>query len=176
MNADLADRVVSKYHTIAINDTYKIAPFADVLYFCDKRWYEWHAEGVEAFRGKVVTLENYDLGSDKIKHLHNYGRDGLHLDPPDGVMTGRNSGYQAINLAILFGAKRILLHGYDMRWIDGKAHFHKGHPVETAADIYERCMLPQYKQLPPLLAKLGVTVVNMTPNSALTVFDAEPSV
>jgi hypothetical protein len=31
---------------IAINNAIELAPWADVLYFCDARWYEWHRDRV----------------------------------------------------------------------------------------------------------------------------------
>lgn len=157
--------------TIAINNSHELAPWADVLYFCDKRWYEWHTAAVRAFAGLVVTLENYDI--DGVHHLHNMGRDGLYLEP-DGLMTGRNSGIQAINLAVHFGVRRILLLGYDMRVVGERTHWHGGHPRVQNPNVYRRAMLPCFETLVAPLADLGVKVVNCTPDSALQTFPCMP--
>lgn len=153
--------------TIAINNSHELAPWADILYFCDARWHDWHREAVEAFAGLVVTLENYEIPG--VKHLHNMGRDGLHLDTPDGVCTGRNSGIQAINLAVHLGARRILLLGYDMRTHGERTHWHGGHPRPNAPKHYE-VMRPCFATLPPFLERAGVEVINCTPGSAIDVF------
>ena len=53
----------SGWRCIAINDTYRLAPWADVHYFCDLRFWGWHHEAPEfkAFEGIWVTLENREL-------------------------------------------------------------------------------------------------------------------
>lgn len=157
--------------TIAINDAYRLAPWADVLYFCDERWYKWHEAAVQDFVGLVVTMENYGLPGD-IKHLHNMGRDGLYHEP-DGLMTGRNSGIQAINLAVHFGVDRILLLGYDMRAVNGRTHWHEGRPAPASHNVYQQAMLPCFATLVEPLRKRGVEVINCTPSSALTTFRLE---
>ena len=101
--------------------------------------------------------------------VKNTGRDGLETKPT-GIRTGRNSGYQAINLAVHLGAKRIVLLGYDMRFQGKKSHWHGGHPVEIRDTVFENSMLPCFPSLVKPLAKLGVEVLNATPGSALTVF------
>ena len=110
---------------IAINDAYKLAPWADVLYACDSKWWDWHSGGI-GFKGLKVCLRGTKDGAgyegtwtaDKwpeLKSLAHNGVGGLELSDPRFVRTGRNSGYQAINLAAHFGATRILLLGYDMQ-------------------------------------------------------------
>ena len=63
---------------------------------------------------------------------------GLSLDP-DKLVTGHNSGFQALNLAVLAGARRILLLGYDGKaGQDGRTHWSGGHPRPTAAGAWEQ--------------------------------------
>ena len=149
---------------IAINDAYLLAPFADVLYFCDERWFNWHKGRPEfkAFTGLRVTLDNEALPAHS---LHNMGTDGLQLCP-SGLATGRNGGIQAINLAFHFGVGTILLLGFDMR----PGHWHGGHPAPTREQVYQESMLPKFPAVAQALERAGVTVINCTPGSALDVW------
>lgn len=45
----------------------------------------------------------------------------------DSVRLGGNSGFQALGLALLFGAKRVILIGYDMQLTEGRTHWHGDH-------------------------------------------------
>jgi hypothetical protein len=85
-------------------------------------------------------------------------------------MTGRNGGYQAMNLAVHFGAKRQLLVGFDMRAREGKSHWFGDHPTKSGPDIYANVMLPAFPTIVEPLKVLGVEVINCTPGSALTCF------
>lgn len=88
---------------------------------------------------------------------------------PNGLHTGTNSGYQAINIAVLAGAKRILLLGYDMRFPGGKSHWHSGHPIKVPEGHYTGYG-KQFDTMKPQLARLEVDVVNCTQGSALKAF------
>jgi hypothetical protein len=154
---------------IAINNAWKLRPDADVLYFCDAAWWRKHGQEVKSgFRGGYrITIS--DARDPALKRLRNSGRTGLETKP-DGLRHGTNSGYQAINLAYHFGARRIALLGYDMRIEEGRTHWHAGHGAEPAVVRHrlEKVMLPQFKALVAPLAAAGVEVLNATPGSALT--------
>lgn len=103
--------------------------------------------------------------------LHNAdsdGREGL-SERPNAITTGRNSGYQAINIAVLAGAKKILLLGYDMRFKDGKSHWFGDHPVKTPEHSYKH-YAQNFKAMVPQLQKAGVSVINCTPGSLINCF------
>ncbi|MCH8990900.1 MAG: hypothetical protein IIA44_04000 [Acidobacteria bacterium] len=167
------DTCRGRARVIAINDSYLLAPWAEVLYFCDRRWFEWHEPQAEfrAFKGIKVTLDEQVLKAHpEIRGVKNTGRDGLETDPT-GVRTGRNSGYQAINLAVHLGARRIVLLGYDMKpAADGRTHWHGGHPVTLHETVFAHSMLPCFPSLVEPLRQRRVAVLNATPGSALTVF------
>lgn len=151
---------------IAVNDAYRLAPWADCLYAADDKWWRWH-NGVPGFAGLKYSIEPRYAAKVKAGAvlLKNHGREGLSADP-SGLCIGStgNSGYQAINLAVHFGARRILLLGYDMR---GK-HFFGNHPDGSGPNF--ETVVPAFKSLVVPLASLGVTVLNCTPKSALTCF------
>lgn len=164
---------------IAINNSYVLCPWADALYFCDVSWWKHHRDEVlKTFTGKHMI--SMGMSGDGVRRLRNSGLAGLETDP-GGLRHGTNSGYQAINLAYHFGAKRIVLLGYDMRvnasQTNGRkterAHWHQGHPwnhIDYPA--YERIMkenwLPRFSLLAEPLASAGVEILNATPGSALT--------
>ena len=157
---------------IAVNDAYKLAPWADVFYFCDLMWFHWHKEAFTKLGGLKVTLENNQLHGHGLKCIRNRGQTGLWLDPPDGVATGCNSGYQVINLAVLFGARRILLLGYDMKAdASGKTHWFGDHAQRPSnAENYARYMLPHFPKLHEECLKAGVNVINCTRETAIECF------
>ena len=151
---------------IAINDAYRLAPWADVLYACDGSWWQAH-DGVPGFRGmKISTTKNakqwglcVELGADE----------GLSLDPTT-LCHGGNSGYQAVNLAVLFGAARILLLGYDCKPDpEGKTHFfgvHRHNPVAPPFAIFAM----HWPSIVAPLRAAGVEIWNCTRSTALTCF------
>lgn len=161
---------------LAINDSLRLAPWADAHYFCDDKWWRWHkdAEWFTAYKGPRYTLENLGVIKDPtIRHLRNAGREGFCAEP-DGICTGQNSGHQAINLVAHLGARRILLLGYDMCAPPGKKgrpklHWFGDHPIPTSPGVF-RAMLPHFKVLAPHLAARGIKVVNCTPSSMLRVW------
>lgn len=150
---------------IAINDSYRLAPWADVLYACDGKWWYWHGAeaGVKAFAGLKFALDPAAKRTAGVQVLKKTGESGLELDP-GGVRAGRNSGYQAINVAVHLGASRVVLLGYDMRG----GHWHKGHP-DGSAPPFAIC-LQRFATLVAPLKAAGVEVVNCTPKTALTAF------
>lgn len=154
---------------IAINDSYRLAPWADALYACDARWWDWH-KGAPEFEGlKVSQDERLAETYPEVRRLTTTGGDGF--DPnPAHLRTGKNGGYQAIHLAVHLGARRIVLLGYDMKQTGGRSHWHEGHPVPNTEQVYARVMLPHFETLLRPLDLLGVEVLNATPGSALEVF------
>jgi len=152
---------------IAINDAYRLAPWADVLYACDLQWWRWH-KGVPDFAGERVTVDVEAALEYGLRWLEGRKEPGLGTTP--GVLhTGMNSGYQAINLAHQLGAAHILLIGYDMQpHADGRSHWFGHHPVNT--DSPYAGMLDCFDSLAADLARRPVAVTNCSPGSALTCF------
>jgi len=106
------------FKTIAINDNYLMAPWANVLYACDRKWWDLHhldIKGME-FAGEKWAWE-HTTGEDcaaitkhQLKTVSVIGQAGLGRKKYE-VYSGGNSGYQAIQLAAHFGAKKIILLG-----------------------------------------------------------------
>lgn len=158
---------------IAINNAYLLAPWAEMCYFADYRWWDWHRAKPEfkAFAGAKVTIMGTGmLVSDPDVHmLHNYGTEGL-SEKPNGLHTGCNGGFQAINIAVLAGAKRIVLLGYDMHYPGGRSHWHAGHPTKVPEAHYTGNYARLFDTALPQARKLGVSIVNASPGSRLRSF------
>ena len=166
-----ADYCRGRARVIAINDTVRLAPWCDVLYGCDQQWWAWH-QGVLSYTGmRVTTTPNTGHWPD-LHELQITGLEGLELDP-SGLRGGHNGGYQAIGLAVHFGASRVLLLGYDMGVSEtGRTHWHGGHPnrvvspYATFRQAFETIVAP--------LQAARVAVINCSRRTALTVFPCQP--
>lgn len=188
LTAEAVEATRGRARVVAVNDSYLIAPWADVCYFADSRWWQWHTDGIAkawpwakfephqvkrlfaSFAGQKVSIENTGMliADAEVAILHNRGSDKL-CEEQNGLNTGSNSGYQAINLCVLAGAKRILLLGYDMRFEAGRSHSHNGHPLKMPEQVYS-LYASRFDSMKPQLARLGVEIVNCSPGSAIKAF------
>jgi hypothetical protein len=157
-----------KARIIAINDAYRYAPFADVFYGADGKWWKQHNDLMPFPGVKYSLTENSGKG---VHVLRRSPGTGLELDPR-GLKLGRNSGYQAINLAVHLGAARILLLGYTMQIIDGKSHFFGEHWDKSRSPY--STFIEQFQHLVKPLASLQIEVINCTPNTKLLCFPQAP--
>jgi hypothetical protein len=170
MSAAVADAVhAASVPAVAINTTFRLAPWAWMLYAADYEWWQHpeHADA-KAFAGHKVTIYT---GSGQppagLSWLTSSGSTGFDPDPRN-VRTGSNSGYQALHIAAQTGACRVLLCGYDMHG----SHWHGEHPrglkVNTV-DGFEK-FRARFADLVKPMKQLGVDVINCTPGSRLECF------
>ena len=154
---------------IAVNDAYRRLPFADVLYACDARWWGVHGN-CNGFAGEKWSSHGRD--NQKLKEADLYGLTLVHGGNgkgfslnPERIHYGGNGGFQAVNLAILFGVHRIVLVGFDMHG----SHFFGAHPSPLrntkSFDRYIKSFEEAAKMLPE-----HIRIVNATPGSALRCF------
>jgi hypothetical protein len=162
----LRDRI----HVIAINNSYKLAPWADVLYSCDYAWWMAH-KGAKDFAGLRLSHDRracgeYGLQRINIEHVSS---NDLTLDKPTYVGAGGNSGFQALNLALQFGATGVMLIGIDCS-LDHGTHWHGNHPMPMSNPIHINVTrwIQAFDGAAPRIRKLGIDVVNCSPASKLT--------
>ena len=152
---------------VVVNDAYRLAPWAPVLYACDAAWWDHH-QGAPGFEGERWS-SHHDGGNDKRECALRWGlqlvagsdREGFSRDPAR-IHYGGNSGFQAINLATLWGAARVLLLGFD----GGAGHFFGNHPASLRnanADRFRTHFHLAARDLP-------CPVINCTPGSRLDCF------
>lgn len=147
---------------IVVNDAFRLAPWADILYAADSAWWHVNKDQALAFAGVKMTADARVPYRDVVR-LKQTGLEGY--DPTPGcVRTGGNGGYQAVHVAISRGAQRVLLAGFDMR---GSHYFgpHRGMLRNTDPATFER-WIGRF----PALAGRGAEIINCTPDSALTCF------
>jgi hypothetical protein len=159
------DYCKNKARVIVINDNYKLAPWADVLYACDPMWWEWH-NGVPGFEGCKITQDKKSAKKYYLDHIQSARKPGLSLHPST-IHTGANSGYQAINLAYHFGAKKIILLGYDMQ-IGKRSHWFGEHPNGVRSNYTD--FLHHFKTIAAQLPALDLEIINCTRVTALNCF------
>ena len=158
-----------KARVIAIKEAWHLAPWADVLYACDHKWWRYH-QGVPDFLGLKYALEPQDEWP-RVQVLRNTGNDGIEFDP-SGLRTGYNSGAQAINLAVHLGVAKIVLLGFDCwRGPNGRQNWFEkpGLHVDSPYPIF----LQAFAAMVAPLKALGIEVVNA---SRFTVLQAFPRV
>lgn len=166
--ADIINRHKNDYIVVGVNDTYKIINVLDEHYAADDRWWEYWGDD---FRKKYPNLSSWS--SSKIGQKYNCNLIevkefyGLSLTN-QYIHSGQNSGFQALNLSYLMGAKKIILVGYDMRPNYGKTHFFGSHPPELEVKSpYDIFCLNFYK-IQPEIKKI---IFNSSKNSSLKCFE-----
>lgn len=165
------------HKTIAVNDAYKLAPWADILYACDNQWWEWH-KGVPDFEGYKLQHNNGKSIKDHSCYKGPYPgvdsmiSDGLSgfSDRTDRIRTGGNSGYQALHIAIQLGASTIILLGYDMHANEGPSHWFGEHPNGKQPDDRYTKWIKEFSALREEADRRDIEIINATPGSALKCF------
>lgn len=162
------DQLRDRCRVIVVNNTHELAPWADVLYAADERWWVVRRPYWQKFEGLKVTQSASAARNNGLHlvHLLDPRDDRMNLAPRGLIGRGGNSGFQAVNLALQFGARKILLLGLDFcgenwhgRHRDGlRNRAHKG-TLGKWAKVFD-CQAD-------ILASLGVAVVNCSPCSIL---------
>lgn len=165
-----AEGMSDRRRVIVINTTFRLAPWADMLFACDMGWWTLHiAEAREDFRGELWTQDLRAQLEYKVRRVQSVRSEGLGRKP--GVIhQGHNSGFMAINLAWQCGASRIVLLGFDMRDVDRRSHWHGDHPKPLNLCRNFPLWIAALNALAADLRVEGTDVVNCTPGSALTCF------
>ena len=171
LTAEDVDYCRGKARVIAINDAIRLAPWADALYATDAKWWNWH-RGVPDYTGPKWSMNHSQWGRTRalytdVQLLRNTGHACLEHDPT-GLRNGRNSGFAAINLAVHYGAGRIILLGYDMQKRGGKSHFFGEHPQKSSSPYPQ--FRAAFETLVKPLAKMRIPIVNCSRNSVLICF------
>ena len=169
------------HKVIAINDAYKLAPWADILYACDNQWWEWH-DGCPSFEGRKITheqgvrwgklLKGEDVPKPPypgVEIVVSSGNEGF-SEELNRIRHGGNSGYQALHIAMSMGASTIILLGYDMHARKDKSHWFGEHPNGKQSDSRYANWIKEFPALQEAAMNRGQTIINCTPGSALECF------
>lgn len=157
--------LVAAYHamykcvTLVTNTTFRAAPWADVLFFHDWRWWEVHqAEVRQRFHGlKVTVATSRDPAVISL--------DGLDFN------AYLNAGGGAISLAIMGGCSRVICLGLDAKYGEGgKTHWHGSHPKPCGDAVSLPIWAPKFSELATWAQARGVPVLNASRETALDCF------
>lgn len=167
MSAVVAEFVRWRCRTIAINNTWQLAPWADMLYAADASWWDKYHPYTRDFKGlKVSASAECGRYPDVLKLEYSDAPGGDGFDPdPAFVRKGGNGGFQAIHIAAHAGANRILLCGFDMR--GGHWHGRHTYPLREHGEGIFIEWIRRMNSIVQPLAERGIEVINCTPGSAL---------
>jgi hypothetical protein len=179
------ERWRAPWRVVAVNDAYRVTPWADAMYACDNHWWLNAQRDFSKFSGELWTSH------EEINHPHevhaNDSREILKRFPavrvvagieghefsfdPRLIRYGLNSGFQAINLALLKGCRQIVLVGFDSRHVNGQAHFFGNHPegIPTSTSDGYLSHVEPFNRAAKKLPK-DVKIINATPGSAIKCF------
>ena len=158
--------------TVAVNASFKRAPWAEIIYMGDFQAVKAYYPEVEHLRQQSRIWTCTDLAAEQfnVNLVRGVADHGLSKQP--GTITmGGNSGHQALHLAVTCGAKRVILLGFDMMLgAAGEKHWHPDHP----APLIQQLCLDEWIHAMGLMARdleaAGVEVVNCSRRTALTCF------
>jgi hypothetical protein len=174
LKAEDVDYCRGKATVIAINDAWRMAPWADVLYSSDQHWFPFY-KWVPDFKGlKVGLTEMRPSPYSDVIRLRMTGETGIDWTP-DCVRSAKNSGGAALNVAVHLGASRIVLLGYDMSVAKNKErHFFGNHPRGLNTNRKYDHWIQLVETMATPLKEHGIDVVNCSRSSALTCFPRRP--
>jgi hypothetical protein len=167
-------KLEGRCRSIAVNDSIYLAWWSDWLHACDHKWWNWHQDRVVHYGGiRTCCEDSVPEGWAEYVHVEKDPKTGYRggfPDKPGVIAGGGNGGYQAIQLAVIAGAARVLLLGFDMHKVaNTPTHWFGDHPDKIRSDYIGNC-LPNFPTLIEPLKRRGVEVINVTPDSAIDCF------
>lgn len=161
LTAEDCEKVRASGHPVIVtNTTFRLAPWADVVFGMDSNWWkEYHKEVASVCTGRKLSTS---------LAVKQYGAESLHLAP--WFPRSLNSGEGAIHLALAGKPKRVLLLGYDCQKTGGKSHHHGDHPKHLGNAGSLKRWPKHFSHLSQEAGRQGVAVENATRQTALTCF------
>lgn len=157
--------------TIGCNSAFRLgSEVCKICIFGDIKWWNTYKDALSQFDGLVVTNAP-GLRDAEVGWLFTMRRRSSGLGSQTLGWNG-NTGASAINLAIILGARRIFLLGFDMKLgTDKKPNWHEYRVEDAAESVYERfisgfdSVARDLKDRHP-----GREVINITDDSDLNCF------
>jgi len=178
---------------MTINNAYQVAPFTDIQIACNDNWWEHYLANdplLRKLKADCWTRYKHIAEEHEINYIDSIVKEGLSRDP-SMIHINKGSGPMAINFATLYGFKKILLIGHDMKFAKDYSGREKkiGSTPRHYFGEYPKSMqhFPQsqnsvdkngviiglidaYEKMVNDLINMNVDVVNCTPNTALNCF------
>lgn len=169
---------LDRFRTIGVNCAFKLGEdLVDVLWFGDCGFFDRNFVEIAKFSGLKAHCCKRLANRPGTLPITRIETEGLTSDPRK-IHWNESSGASAINLAVHFGAKRIILMGYDMKFgSDKKFNWHDEHKHGERMKKRKALQwnpfprfLKQFKIIQRDAKKMGVEILNATSDSALTIF------
>ena len=166
---------------IGVNNAFELGSWVDVCFFGDANWYPHNTKRLGGFSGLLVTNCESDR-LDSIRRVRRVKRKngfGIEENPRRGLRWNLNSGAAAINLAVWFGAKKVVLVGFDMGMKEGAPRYghnwHNRHEglLVPREHVYQSKFMKGFPKIKKDLDEMGVECVNATVGGNLDVFPRE---
>jgi hypothetical protein len=156
--------------TIGCNDAYLLGEeVCSIAIFGDNKWWKLHRNRLEKFKGRVFTNCN---------HLQRSNIPWLNITPryqwglvKNGLAWNGNTGSSAINLALLLGAKKVYLLGFDCKVTDKEANWHENTLDNPNPEVYPK-FIDGFKKLKKALPTTfpGCEIINVSDVTELKEF------
>ena len=186
-------RILNRIKVITVNNAYQIVPFTDIQVACNDNWWEYyllHDPSLRTIKADCWTRYKHISEKYGINYIDSIVKDGLSRDQ-SVIHINHGSGPMAINFATLYGFKKIILLGHDMKYAkdyNGRQkkvgstprHYFGEYPksmqhfpqsqnsVDKNGVIIG--LIDAYQNMVNDLINMNVDVVNCTPDSALNCF------
>lgn len=163
---DVAAARAKGWRILAVNNAWEFG--CDALYACDGKW--WRQHGVVAQAPLRIT-QDAAVDMPGVVRVPSVARPGLSGDPLR-IHQGGGGGYQALNLAVLMGARRVVFLGLDCQGTNARLHYHGNHPAplnNPGAAQFEQ-WAAAFRRAVGWLDWWGVEVINASRATALTCF------
>lgn len=166
-------KIQGRWPVIVCNMGFLDFPWANVMYFGDCKVYDWLKKNYKKrwsmFKGIKVSCCSATKDDPDIHCLYRISK-GITQDTR-AIGWNVNTGGSAINLAYHFGAKKVILLGFDMQQVNGRSNFHNYNIVKDSdpENIYKK-MIRHFKAIYEDTIKLNIEVINATKESKLPYF------
>lgn len=167
------EQIPANAPVIAVSDAWRLLPNAAALYCAGTNWWDYHGTAVrDNYRGSCWVPIAKCAQQHGLNYVPGIWKSGLSTTPNAihlGAVAGggRNSALQAMGLAYLWGARRIVLAGVDLCDPAGQVHFFGDHPPELARTRSYAAFQREIELLVADLARTGVAVLNLSPHSRI---------
>lgn len=140
--------------TVVTNTTFRLCPWADVLFGFDAMWWKHYQEEVKTFQGEKLCSSPL---------AEKYGATRC-------VPGFRNSGAAAIALAMGRGASKVVLLGYDSSFKGTRRHWHEDHPKGLGNAEMMGDWARQFSMVATAAERRGVEILNASRRTVLSCF------
>ena len=171
---------IKSYPVIGTNAAVFLGDWVDIIFWGDDRFYRWYPNALENFPNRVIHCATQYKDHPKFEYLEKVPapEQTKKIDPIVWnknkiawfTNRGGNAGASAIALSLKLGAKQIILLGFDFKTKNGKHNYHSYHNHTPDKSIYQNKFLIHFERLAEETERLGIQVINATPDSALDVF------